>query len=163
MLKLNPKIFRTGIPILLLFFISDIKAQSDVSAAGGTAVGPDGTMTFSIGVVCFANQKSAGGAYSQGVQQPKEFYSTDIRQILTDIGLSVFPNPSEKLLTIDFHDLIPQNASYSIHDVYGRLIMEGSINTSLETLDLTMMSKSIYFLSVYNDHQIIRVFKINKI
>jgi hypothetical protein len=60
--------------------------------------------------------------------------------------LLVYPNPSSGKMTICLYSY--QKADYSITDVHGRIVKEGSLEPG-DALDITSLAKGIYNVRVF--------------
>lgn len=70
---------------------------------------------------------------------------------ITDVdhrSFSVYPNPSNGVFRVNLSASANQ-ASYALHDISGKRILEGSLTQSA-TIDLRSFPQGIYFLSVIN-------------
>lgn len=63
-----------------------------------------------------------------------------------DNSISVYPNPSEGIFTIDLEDM--ENAQIEIYSVFGQKVKTINQKQTKETLDLTGFSKGIYWLKI---------------
>ena len=68
-------------------------------------------------------------------------------------SLFIFPNPSNGIFSIKTLDSSFQNKSAKIIliDVNGKLILEKSVNTSFNTIDVSTLPASTYYLKVFID------------
>ena len=66
--------------LLMILFTAALFGQSAVVPAGGTATGPTGTVTYTVGQV--ADQQVSGGAkyVIEGVQQPYEIQIVGVNE-----------------------------------------------------------------------------------
>mgnify|MGYP001348709605 CR=1 FL=1 len=77
-------------------------------------------------------------------------YSNKTVEIATDIAtkytsdISIFPNPTKGLLTIEGENM----NSISITDLTSKVIYEKEVNTNSVELDLSGHSKAVYFVKV---------------
>ncbi|MGB1031659.1 MAG: T9SS type A sorting domain-containing protein [Flavobacteriales bacterium] len=61
----------------------------------------------------------------------------------TESELSVYPNPTSKMLNIEIPSGF-QNASYEITDLTGSIIKRGSMNSGLQQVDVSLLSNGLY-------------------
>jgi len=64
---------------------------------------------------------------------------------------SIYPNPSSNYFTLDFESEF-QNLNYSIHDILGKEILSGKINSSQTTIDCENWSSGVYLIKVGNEN-----------
>jgi len=62
-------------------------------------------------------------------------------------GLIIYPNPASNTLTIE---TAIANGTYQLQDLSGKIILQGSINAARYTLDISILAKGIYVLSITN-------------
>jgi hypothetical protein len=69
-------------------------------------------------------------------------------QVLSDEVLSVYPNPANSILNINFPGGF-KNQNYSIYDVSGKLVLNGVINQN--SINIESLTDGIYFLELNSD------------
>ncbi len=76
-----------------------------------------------------------------------------------DSELQLFPNPANSELFINMTDM-PINSSYSIINIEGQIILSGSIRNAKQPINISNLSKGIYFVQINSDNykQIVRKF-----
>ena len=70
-----------------------------------------------------------------------------------NIKFSVFPNPSNGIFKID--NKLTENTDIFIYDVYGKLIQKNSLNSDMNTIDISKQSNGIYFIKIQTENGII--------
>lgn len=68
--------------------------------------------------------------------------------------VSAYPNPLGETLTIRFANINTQNVTLSIHNIYGKKIIEKNLNvfdTNTHELNVKNLSKGFYLLHVWNN------------
>jgi len=144
-------------------FIINASAQQATTAAGGDATGSGGSTAFSVGQVVYTTNTSNSGTITQGVQQPYEiFLITGIDDKNISLQLSVYPNPTENIMTLEISDFSDKQWSYKLHDVGGKIIAENSIRSNKTEINITHLSAAVYFLSVFQKENEIKTFRISK-
>jgi hypothetical protein len=68
----------------------------------------------------------------------------------SEYSFSVSPNPSNGIFKVKLNTS-NQNSTYSIYDISGKRILNGSLNQSLN-LDLSKKPQGLYFLSITNSN-----------
>lgn len=66
------------------------------------------------------------------------------------LAITVFPNPTSGNVTIETSGA---KGFYTLHDVTGKLLMNGTTGTERLNLDLSAFSKGIYFFTLHNEQQ----------
>jgi hypothetical protein len=77
----------------------------------------------------------------------------------TALNFMVYPNPSNGILNIQFHDFSPKN--YALYDILGKLLLSGITNENLTTLNISTLSSGIYMLNIntMNSSQYIKIIR----
>ena len=120
-----------------------------VATSGGQGNQTNRYITWTVGEPFVQTLHGAGYAFTQGFHQPdacgKQFVSTSD---LADWGVSLFPNPTEGLLTLRF---TPEKKGFlvgSAYDMLGRPMFEYQTLASPEgsPIDATAWPAGVYFL-----------------
>jgi hypothetical protein len=149
--------------ILLYSFGFSVLAQDATVATGGNGNGSNGTVSFSVGQVVYTTSGTNATA-SKGIQQPYEIsIITGFREEAASIiDLSVFPNPTTDLLTLEVKDFHGDKLMYQLTDLQGKEIENKKITSGQNLINLTNFSASTYFINVFQDTKQIQTFKIIK-
>jgi len=106
---------------------------------------------------------------AQGVQQPYENLAESGSDLATGISLqcSVYPNPVEKVLTLQVQYYIDENVTYSLYDSNSQLLMTEVVNNKKTLILMSNLPPSTYYLVVdqkkqKNSPRITKTFKIIK-
>ncbi len=138
-------------------------AQESFNASGNDASGIGGSVTYSIGQVCFNTNTGPSGSVAQGVQHAFEVFIVDIKETAIDISLTAFPNPTTDLLTLEISNIYSEKLSYQVYDILGKLLNEGQIVAQKTQIYMTSLPSSTYFIHIFNQaNQRIQSFKIFK-
>jgi hypothetical protein len=149
--------------ILLALLLANIQAQESTTASGGDASGIGGSVNYSIGQVFYTTNTGSNGNTTQGVQQAYEIsVVTAIDDSDSKIFLSVFPNPTIDLLTLQTKQLNIENLVYQIFDINGKLLDSKSLTSNETKIVMTDYSTATYFLKVTQGNKLIKTFKIIK-
>jgi hypothetical protein len=62
--------------------------------------------------------------------------------------LTVFPNPASQQVNLTFSEPVNKALTYSISDLQGRQLLQGSIQNQETVLDISNLSKGIYLLNI---------------
>ena len=68
--------------------------------------------------------------------------------LLLNEKLKIYPNPANNELRITYNLSEKSNANFKIMDVLGKIIMEGKLQEKETLLDISTISKGIYFLEI---------------
>ena len=138
--------------------------QQVIGATGGDIVGTSYTLSFTTGEV--AIQTFTGGGYilNQGFQQPT-YTITSIEDNAPLSELSVFPNPTTGLITIEMKEYKGSALSFILYDLKGQEVFrkESSVGSYIKfDLDLAALSQGVYLLRVVSENQPYKTLKIVK-
>ena len=152
--------------ILFLTSISFVKSysQESVTASGGNATGTGGTASYSIGQTTFTSQTSSGGLITLGVQQPYEIVTLgneDFAKI--NLVMSAYPNPTIDVLHLMVGDDKWTDLSFQLFDMNGKTVSKlQKMTTSKTSVSMQELQRGIYFLTITNGLNTIKIFKIIK-
>ncbi|MDB4324281.1 T9SS type A sorting domain-containing protein [Crocinitomicaceae bacterium] len=73
---------------------------------------------------------------------------------LLDININIYPNPNRGQFIIS--SSIEMNTSYSLHDLQGKLIMEGALNGKETIIDIQKLPSGSYSLHIKGDKELVR-------
>jgi hypothetical protein len=65
---------------------------------------------------------------------------------------TIYPNPSNNFITIDFQNDFQDKTKYKIFDIIGRIVKEGEIKNS-ETINIEELNSGNYIIEVVNENQ----------
>jgi hypothetical protein len=149
--------------ILLLGFALSIQAQQATTAAGGTASGIGGTVTYSVGQVVYTTITGSSGSAAQGVQQPYELYVVSgIENSLINLELTAYPNPTTRFLILKVDGVDVSMFNFELYDGIGKIIESRKIRSTDESIDMDTLPSATYYLKVSKNNNPIKTFKIIK-
>ncbi len=170
----NVRINKQGIMLLLrtivstlflfVFGLVQLHSQEAISASGGEASSTDGTVSYTIGQVFYAEDNDADGSVTPGVQQAYEITVSDGIEEAAGINLTMtaFPNPTIDQLTLSVENFNNEDLSYQLFDMAGRLVISGEMNEQNTQINMDDLERATYMLLVNRDNKIIKTFKIIK-
>ena len=135
--------------------------QHTISAGGGDAISITGTSNFTIGQTVYSNHITSNGEVLEGVQIPYEIavlVNTDKEE--DRFLLSVFPNPTSDVLYLT-SSILDKEFSYDLYTESGVLITSASL-LKTTSIELHNQSSGVYLLSVKDQENILKTFKIIK-
>jgi len=83
---------------------------------------------------------------------PKVCLLTGIAEPAKTLPFAVWPNPAQDIITIVDQLGITRNARYSIYDIFGKELLNGSVSKSISTaVDISKLNSGIYIVSIHGD------------
>jgi hypothetical protein len=141
-------------------------SQTAVVAAGGDAVGPTGTVAYSVGQLDYDHYTGPTGSINLGVQQPDFVIIISTHEIADRIEIKLFPNPvgdeAHLLFEEESYQKLDQNIRYEMYDLSGKMVMRGQINESKTIVHTGNLPNGEYLLRVMSKDQDLKTFKIVK-
>ncbi len=150
--------------LVVSFFPESGWGQMTISSTGGNASGSGGSVSFTAGQVTYNTYSGTTGSVAQGVQQPYEISvvtAVENTESIT-LGYKVYPNPTSGVLILTAKLSDTGNSRFRLYDLNGILLQDMLIESDLTEIDVQFLSPGIYFLSVIQDNQEVKVFKIIK-
>jgi len=146
------------------FWIISCKAQDGTNATGGSAYGPGGSVSYSVGQVFWNTVSDMDHTVIQGVQQPFEIseVSSDIIKDQTLLDANVYPNPAKTKLFLSVNAQDIENFSIQLYDLNGKCILERKLTGDQTEIEMTEFAPSSYILKILNNGINIKTFKIIK-
>lgn len=152
-----------AIVAFMLIVASGLQAQETVSATGGNATGSGGSSSYTVGQVVYTTNSGSNGSVAQGVQQPYEISTLIGIQINTvNLELSAYPNPTTDVLQLKVIGDRVGDLSFQLLDMQGKLTKSSKLTSNITTVSMEGLTPAIYFLSVINNQEIVRTFRIIK-
>lgn len=149
--------------LLLCFGILELKAQSSLNAAGGTATGAGGSASYSVGQLVYTTATGGGGSSNQGVQQPYELFTATHEELQSiQLILEVYPNPTSTVVFLKVTDPRWSQMDYQLFDINGRLLEDQKLDAENTSIPMENKPLGTYFLKVTHENQEIKSFKILK-
>lgn len=149
--------------IFSCFFLINANAQRATVASGGNASGSGGSVSYTVGQIDYSTNTGSTGSGMQGVQQPYEISTIGINDIVIDLNISAFPNPSNDFLTLKYENYKLENTGYQLYDSDGKLIESKMLINNQTTITMSQLIPAIYFLKVTTETKELKVFKIIKL
>lgn len=155
----------TGFLILvcLVCEFPGVQAQQATLASGGMASGTGGSVSYSIGQLVYTTHKGANGSVAQGVQQPYEIaVVSGIIEPLLNFSVSVFPNPTSGMITIQLGDNSNRRLNYHLWTLEGKLVEKKPLEKNQTQISLDAYPSGIYLLTITHQNKKVKSFKIVK-
>jgi len=144
--------------------IEAVNAQETVPAAGGSATGTGGSVTYTVGQVADSVLTGTNGFIVQGVQQPYEISTVTAIEGTEDItlGYSVYPNPTEGMIRLVIKSFNDGDFRFQLYNLSGIVLQEAKITDEETEISMENHTSAVYFLRIIRDNREVKVFKIVK-
>jgi len=146
--------------VTLLIPLISSYGQNSINTTGGNINSNEINLSYSVGQLKIntigSNSSTLSLDFIQGVQYAFSIYDCSR---LASIELSVYPNPSSKIVYIKTID--EPKLKLTIFDIAGRLIYEQSLEGST-TVDVENYSNGTYIFAFYGFCGLIKSFKVLK-
>jgi len=154
---------KTSLLVNLLLVTQLVCSQQVIPASEGQATGPGGSASYTVGQLFYTTQTGTTGSVSHGVQQSFEFQTLS-NPALTAVNLTAvtYPNPTADDVILKITDTALDNLSYTLFDVTGKAISNGSITNGDTQIAMQQLAIGIYILKVNQYNQELKTFKIIK-
>jgi hypothetical protein len=162
--KLNNKTMKkTSILLPALFAVFTVQGQQAVVVTGGDAMGPGGSLSYSVGQAVYTTTSGSTGSVVQGVQQSFEIFTLSNADF-TALSLSavVYPNPTSDKVVLSLRDSDVTNLSYVLYDFNGRSLSSGVVDHLETPIALENLLTGVYILKVNQNSIELKTFKIIK-
>ncbi len=88
--------------------------------------------------------------------------TTDINDLYADKSIQLYPNPVEDILHIRFENDIIPSKRIEVLCSSGQVIKSYKTSGQSFSLDMTKIRQGLYFIRIYDDHTILKTYKIIK-
>ena len=132
-----------------------------VSSSGDSFNNTSYQLDWSIGE-CITGTQSAGDyVITQGLHQGN-YVVTSVEDLRLDILMSVYPNPTTDFISLKAESSKVEGMQYTITDFSGKVLQTAHFVGDIEQLNFTNYAVGTYFISVMENNQLIKSFKIIK-
>ncbi|MEN8118488.1 MAG: T9SS type A sorting domain-containing protein [Bacteroidota bacterium] len=148
--------------IIIILSCLMANAQEVVSSAGETQSASGYEISWTIGEPVIETVTDGTNTLTQGFHQSKLTVTAINEFPVSEIGLKVYPNPTENFVHIHFSELI-ENVHYALYNNAGSLIENNTIRSTKTKLNLKQYASGQYILKLTQDtNQPLQTFKIIK-
>jgi hypothetical protein len=140
-----------------------IQAQNTIPATGDNAAGTGGTVSYSVGQISYNTFSGTNGFIIQGVQQPYEISIVKENPGNTSFEITVYPNPTEGLITLVIKPFNNENLIFQLINIKGIVLQDKKVDSERTEIQMEKLPSSVYFLQILLNDEIVEVFRIVKI
>ena len=137
-------------------------AQAAVSASGNHIKSTGGALSFTVGQVVFTSKQGSTYQIHEGVQQVYRSRVTPVVELVHLREVSVFPNPTDDLLTIKISAAELETISFQVLDNAGKKITSGIFQAPQTDISLRELPAGTYHI-LLKTKQELRAFKVIKL
>ncbi len=149
--------------VVLLLFSGITHTQESINTIGGDATGSGGKVAYSIGQVVYTTNSSTTGSVAQGVQHAYIIISVGINETTLDISLTLFPNPTKDVLSLQISNYKNEKLVYQLYDLLGKVINTGQIISQQTQINMSSLPVATYFIHIVaQENQTYKSYKIIK-
>ena len=146
------------LPELANTFLTGHKIRVDVASSNYTQfdcnLNNGGTMYTSGDTLTATNIIYTNNAHASYIELPLVDFTGQVNDIqLSNSIFNVYPNPANDKLFVVFNTTLPENKTFTISDITGKIIKQvpGIISGNNQTsIDIRDLKSGIYFLSIYS-------------
>ncbi len=132
-----------------------------VSSAGDSFNNTSYQLDWSIGE-CITTTHTAGDyVLTQGFHQDS-YVITAVEDLRADIDMSVYPNPTTDFISLKVESSKVEAMQYTITDFTGRVLQIENFADDIEQINFSNYAVGTYFITVSENNQLIKSFKIIK-
>lgn len=99
-----------------------------------------------------------GSAWQEGVYQMDVYFKISYEPTgideLDELGLLLYPNPSNEYITIQIEDNIDSKLDYQIFNAMGQVVFTGSSTTSTNTINISNLERGMYTIRLTKDNEV---------
>lgn len=153
------------ITFLIVFgFKQAAMSQSTIASGGGNVASGGITVSYTIGQIFYTSKENTNIKVTEGVQQPYEIQTSNEIKEAEGIKLimSVYPNPTNKDLTLIIENYSVSNLRYILFDISGKQLFAEKINKISTQISFSDYPASTYFIKITDSNKEIKTFKIIK-
>lgn len=157
MKKLVTFLFLTAV-----FYTMQAQQLEAFTAAGTSAVSPDGTLSWTVGEFVAETYISTatGKALTQGILQPNFIISSMVETTNTDFAVHLYPNPAVTHIILE--TLPTEGMAYQLYDISGNTLESNKIESDKTEISFEGLPASSYFIKISINNEVQKTYKIVK-
>jgi len=150
-----------GLGFALLGANAQTASPELVSSAGDSFNNTSYQLDWSIGECITATHSAGDYVITQGFHQ-NTYVVTAVEDLATDINMSVYPNPTTDFISLKVEKSKAENMQYTVTDFSGKVLQTENFAGDIEQINFSNYAVGTYFISVMENNQLIKSFKIIK-
>jgi hypothetical protein len=148
--------------LYLIFLLASINvfSQSVLTSGGGFSKSQIGSISTSVGQIFSKNVINNKNSLKEGVLQIYKKEGSSLNA-LSEKKVALYPNPTNSYVNISIPNEMVKKTTFILFDNLGKIIQTGDFNLFENKLDVSQLSKGVYFIDMnYNQQKLI--YKIEK-
>jgi len=146
--------------VLFSFFASlAVSAQEVVSTQGESYSNASANIDFTIGEVIIATETDGTNDITQGFHQTNWNF-LGVEDFAPNFKATIFPNPTSDFLNIKTS--VFENVTYTLYDAKGKLVLQNILFAEQTTIQVSQLAPGAYSLTLNNETQNLKTFKLVK-
>ncbi len=150
-----------GLGIALLSANAQTASPELVSSSGDSFNNTSYQLDWSVGECITATHTAEDYVITQGFHQ-NSYVVTSVEDLRTDISMFVYPNPTTDFVSLKVESSKVEGMQYTITDFSGRVLQTANFAGDIEQISFLNYAVGTYFISVTENNQLIKSFKIIK-
>ena len=132
-----------------------------ISSSGDSFNNSSYQLDWSIGECVTTTFTSSDFIITQGFHQ-NSYQVMSVEDLRVDIEIKVYPNPTANFVNLKIENSKIENMQYILTSVYGKILQTRKITKDQEQVDFSNFTMGTYFISILENNQLIKTFKIIK-
>lgn len=145
-----------------LLVTSGTFAQTSINTSGMEATGTGGKVSASIGQPFFIEASNAEFSVQEGVQQVYLITPDHVEEVNAGIDLQVFPNPTNRNLSLNFRAGFNDDFYYQFLDLQGKILLSNKLTNVQTEIATEGFAAGTYMLRILQSEKSVQTFKIVK-
>jgi hypothetical protein len=154
------------ITLLLGFAFLAARAQTAtpelISSSGASFSNATYQMDWSVGEISTETYSNDDHVLTQGFHHGVYVITTVFDCLFSEIIISVSPNPTDGFINLKVESKEIERLAFSVTDLTGIVIQTEMLSPETEPIDFSDYATGTYFITVSQNNQVIRSFKIIK-
>jgi hypothetical protein len=136
--------------LILLFGLcaTSLQAQEVVTTAGSYGETTSGSLSWTVGEPVIETITDGNNTLTQGFQQSKLTVTAINNLKISGIELSVYPNPTNSILSIEVKTDKQRDLLLSLFDLNGKLILQKKMTGNKQTIQMQNYKPATYILKI---------------
>ena len=133
-----------------------------VSSGGDSFSNTTYLLDWSIGECVTATHSEGDYVITQGFYQEGDIITSVEEFTEQGININIYPNPTTNFVELKTGSPEIENMQYSVTDINGKILQNEEVTNETEQLNFSNYSNGVYFLTITQENQVIKSFKIIK-